>query len=130
MKALSVHPYYATMIAAGEKKVEYRSWKTDYRGLLLICASQFNDGPQFPRGYALCIANLSEITGSPGKYEWHFDGVVQVYPFKVKGKLHLFDVPDEKITVLYEAGKKDVFLDFDTAYDMWCESGICSDVGA
>ena len=129
MKALSLHPYYATLIAAGEKHIEYRSWSTPYRGLLLICASQYNDGPQFPRGYALCIVNLVHITGGNRKYAWHFDPeVVPIAPFPVKGKIHLFDVPDEKITVLYETGT-DHFIDFDTAYSLWIDEGICCDVG-
>lgn len=125
MKALSIHPYYATMIAAGEKKTEYRSWSTPYRGWLLICSSQFNDGPAYPRGYALCMAHLANITGSKRKYEWHFDAVAQIQPFPVKGKLHLFDV-DQEIAVLYQDGTDDL-LDFDTAYTMWVDLGICSD---
>ncbi len=40
MKALSIQPYYATMIALGFKWIELRSWKTDYRGWILICASR------------------------------------------------------------------------------------------
>jgi len=40
MKTLSVHQPYATLICAGVKDVENRSWKTDYRGPLLIHASQ------------------------------------------------------------------------------------------
>lgn len=39
MKALSVQPYWATSILQKTKTVECRTWKTDYRGDLLICAS-------------------------------------------------------------------------------------------
>ncbi len=39
MKALSIIPYYASCIASREKLEEYRSWKTDQWGDLLICAS-------------------------------------------------------------------------------------------
>lgn len=35
MKALSIQPFYATMIAIGAKFIELRTWKTDYRGWLL-----------------------------------------------------------------------------------------------
>jgi hypothetical protein len=38
-KVLSVQQPYATLICAGVKKVENRTWKTDYRGKLLIHAS-------------------------------------------------------------------------------------------
>jgi hypothetical protein len=39
MKTLSVKQPYATLICAGVKKVENRTWQTDYRGKLLIHAS-------------------------------------------------------------------------------------------
>jgi hypothetical protein len=38
MRALSWKQPYATMMLMG--KIETRSWATDYRGLVLICASQ------------------------------------------------------------------------------------------
>ena len=39
MKALSIQQPWAQLIAEGLKTVELRSWKTPYRGQLLICAS-------------------------------------------------------------------------------------------
>lgn len=39
MKALSVKNPWAELIARGEKTIETRTWKTSYRGDLLICAS-------------------------------------------------------------------------------------------
>ena len=39
MKVLSIQEPYATLIALGHKKIETRSWKTTYRGELLIHAS-------------------------------------------------------------------------------------------
>lgn len=126
MKALSLHPYYAVMIAAGEKTIEYRSWRTDYRGPLIICSSRFNDGPQFPRGYALCAVDLRDITGGNRKYEWHPADVTLIDPFPVKGRLHLFDVPDEKLSRLCWNDTWEPF-DFDAAYEYWISQGLCSD---
>ena len=40
MKAISIHQPWASLIAFGEKRFETRSWKTDYRGPLLIHASR------------------------------------------------------------------------------------------
>lgn len=40
MKALSLQEPWATLICAGVKRIETRSWKTNYRGPLLIHASQ------------------------------------------------------------------------------------------
>jgi hypothetical protein len=38
MKAISIQQPYASFIGAGLKKYETRTWKTDYRGDLLICS--------------------------------------------------------------------------------------------
>jgi hypothetical protein len=40
MKALSLHQPWASLILFGIKKYETRSWETNYRGKLLICAAQ------------------------------------------------------------------------------------------
>ena len=39
MKVLSIKEPYATLIATGNKLIETRSWKTNYRGELFIHAS-------------------------------------------------------------------------------------------
>ena len=39
MKALSIIPWYAMDILEGYKTVECRTWKTNYRGPILICSS-------------------------------------------------------------------------------------------
>ncbi len=40
IKALSLWQPWASLIAVGAKKYETRSWRIDYRGPLLICASK------------------------------------------------------------------------------------------
>lgn len=40
MKVLSIKEPYATLIANGVKKIETRSWKTNYRGEIFIHASK------------------------------------------------------------------------------------------
>ncbi|MBK6692827.1 MAG: ASCH domain-containing protein [Myxococcales bacterium] len=40
MRALSVKQPWAELIAAGKKKIEYRTWSVDLRGELLIVASK------------------------------------------------------------------------------------------
>jgi hypothetical protein len=42
MKALSIRQPYATLVCAGVKDVENRSWSTKYRGRLLIHASRWS----------------------------------------------------------------------------------------
>ncbi|CCQ65412.1 hypothetical protein CWATWH0402_4143 [Crocosphaera watsonii WH 0402] len=40
IKAISLHQPYASLIAMGLKKFETRSWSTNYRGKLVICAAK------------------------------------------------------------------------------------------
>lgn len=111
MKALSIHPMYACDIATGQKLEEYRTWKTPYRGDLLICASQYNDGWCFPRGYALCVVELYDITWSDEYecYAWQLRNIRPVTPFKVKGKLHIYDVDDTLIKYVKKPVNESLF---------------------
>ena len=95
MKALSIHPYYAILIFNKEKKEEYRNWQTDYRGPLLICASQYNDGPDMPRGVAIGTVDLVDIVpakNGESKFAWILKNPRYIKPVPVKGRLHLYDV--------------------------------------
>ena len=121
MKALSIMPYYASCIASGEKVEEYRSWKTDHRGDLLICASSRNEGPDLVRGHALCVVELFDITErGPRDYVWHIRNVRFVEPFPVKGKLHLYDVEDDKIVYLTKGkGRLQRSYTYEEARNYW-----------
>lgn len=112
MKALSVKPMWATAILQEAKRIEWRSWSTDYRGPLLICASS---GPWYAGSickHALCVVDLvdvvpfeeghlywalmDEVPEKPG-YAWLLSEPTFIVPFEVKGKLHLFDVDDSLV---------------------------------
>lgn len=99
LKALSVMPEPALYIALGLKPIEYRTWKTPYRGDLLICASSKRKAGFIDR-HALCVASLDDITFDLDVYEWHLSNIRLVKPFEVKGKLHIYEVPDSKIQYL------------------------------
>lgn len=72
MRMLSIKEPFATLIASGEKTIETRSWKTNYRGEIYIHASmskpkyneksaQFKeiaDKYEYHEGYVLCKCNL------------------------------------------------------------------------
>lgn len=111
MKALSLKQPWAAMIASGEKTIETRTWKTDYRGDLLICASQSVDEscteeiwhPIF--GHALCVVRLVDCVPMtaiheaaakcavyPKAWAWILEDVRAIESFPVKGKLGLFEV--------------------------------------
>ena len=110
MKALSLRADYAMDILTGDKTVEYRSWKTDYRGDLLICATQKKIPGTIP-GHALIVCELVDIKRlEDGQYAWQLDNFRTIYPFPVKGKLKLFDVDDDLIhlTDLENASQEDI----------------------
>lgn len=111
IKALSIHPMYAAAIAVGDKKEEYRTWQTPYRGDLLICASQYNDGWEFPRGYALCVVNLYDIKWLPNDecYAWQLKDIRPIMPFKYKGKLHLYDVDSKLVKFVDKPANNQLF---------------------
>lgn len=116
MKAISIKQPWAELIVCGRKTIETRTWKTDYRGEILICASlgwdksvaeRFNctrsHAPD--RGAAIAYAVLVDvrpmrISDEPfalcycqnNLYAWILADVRRSVPFSVKGKLGLFDV--------------------------------------
>ena len=47
MKVISIKEPFATLIMNGDKKIETRSWKTNYRGELFIHASGKNLAKEF-----------------------------------------------------------------------------------
>jgi hypothetical protein len=125
MKALCVRQPYAEVIARGIKTIEVRTWETKHRGPILIVASSNaypEDMPLFdltdrdcPRSTAVCVVDLVDI-GHPrrptpeqaraaccdlqrGDLLWHIVRPRRVRPFAVKGKLRLFDLPDDLISV-------------------------------
>lgn len=61
MKTLSVKQPHATLICAGIKRVENRTWTTDYRGRLLIHASgdalSFYDFDKMPQSWCSLFAD-------------------------------------------------------------------------
>lgn len=119
MKAISVRQPYADLIAFGFKTVEVRTWTTDYRGPLMICASRGplsvegmlrSDFPwphrQFVKGCALAVVLLKDCVRmdpsleaaayhSPTKpsWAWLLEGAYRIpHPFEVRGRLGLFEV--------------------------------------
>lgn len=108
MKALSVREPWITLIAAGWKTIETRTWSTRYRGELLLCGSASPRGPR--AGLAACVAKLVDcrpLTDSKedsvgsltdlyaGAMAWVFEDIRPVMPFPVRGKLGVFDLPLE-----------------------------------
>ena len=109
MKALSIHPYYAGMIFAGEKTVECRTWKTNYRGELLICSTNRLFTGTIP-GHALCTVQLKDVVPFAKKhlepaimnrmpdtdaFAWILEDIRVIRPIPLKGKLGLWNYDGE-----------------------------------
>ena len=114
VKALSVLAPYAMDIFDGLKTIEWRSWKTDYRGDLLICSSS-RKFEGCISGHALCMVELVDVVPftkshlanacmeeipEPAGYAWILKNVRHIVPFAYKGKLHLYDVDASLVKVL------------------------------
>lgn len=114
MKALTVHPFYAMAIAAGQKTVECRTWKTSYRGPILICSSAKKLHGTIP-GHALGVVDLVDVVPFKREhikasmedgmvydaYAWILENARCIVPVPVKGKLSLWNFDhDEQIVYL------------------------------
>ena len=103
MKAITVRQPWASLIAAGVKTIETRSWRTDYRGPIAIHAGRHRPDPQL-----VAAARPYLPTGSiedtdiadqlpfgdftDGRYGWLLEGVQALHaPVLVKGKQGLWE---------------------------------------
>ena len=143
MKALSIQPLYATLIAMGYKFIELRSWKTDYRGWILICASKAINKMErttLMNGHATAIAELTEVRPFDDKtdrddallddnehfegYSWVFNRIIPIKPFPVKGQLRLFEVNKamDDLEPIDLCGTEEDYLE--KLFSWWKENGF------
>lgn len=110
MKALSIHPYYAIGIVIGDKTIECRTWKTDYRGDILIVSTAKKISGLIP-GHALGIVTLKNVRPftkndlraavmdkseyHEGMYAWELSNPRIIKPIPLKGKLSLWNYDGE-----------------------------------
>lgn len=116
MKALAVKQPWASLIADGTKSMEVRSWRTNYRGPLVIVASSraearsrtperwLEERDTAPCGVALCVVDVVDCiegkalhaarTGGidpTGHFCWVFANPRPVRPVKARGQLGLWN---------------------------------------
>ncbi len=103
-KELSIKEPYASMINDGKKTIETRTWATDYRGEILICASKSPKG--LLSGLAFATARIIDcrlMTREdekaacceiyPNAWAWILEDIWSLPdPFPVMGQLSLFKV--------------------------------------
>lgn len=122
MKALSIKNPWAGWIYHGRKSIETRTWKTNYRGDLLICCSNTFDKkiPEgkynsecYIKGKAICVVELYDIVKMTeeheikagclvykGAYAWLLRYVRKIKPVDIPGQLGVFEIPEE-IKIIY-----------------------------
>jgi len=104
IKALSVRQPWASLIAEGTKTIELRTWRTSYRGPLLICASKYKKS-RGPKGVAVAIVDLVDVrlatsddtvaaccTPLLQHYAWILSNSQITPPIPITGRLSIFDV--------------------------------------
>lgn len=113
MKALSIKQPWASLIAKGHKTVELRSWRTHYRGRIVICSGSRawpGYAPDGPLGVTVCTVDLVDVRPvvprvdahaacvnaceiPVGWYAWILKNPQQLQHVPVKGRLGIFDLP-------------------------------------
>lgn len=88
MKAISLIQPWASLVAMGEKKIETRSWKTNYRGPLLIHASV--GMPKWAKGLCWKFAKLLGIKEYNGSFLYYLEHGVGSFG-KIIAKCKLVD---------------------------------------
>ncbi len=112
MKAITIRQPWASLIMAGIKTVENRTWRTSYRGPLLIHAGAGTDReamaryghllPGWPAGVILgtvdltgCVRDHPSPWAEPDCWNWLLARPRPLaVPVPARGRLGLWDVPD------------------------------------
>lgn len=127
MKALTIRQPWADAIAHQMKRVENRTWKTNYRGLVLIHAAAAHDpaavvyGPRpDTRSAVLAIARITDCHysddgqccgpwGQENVYHWTLDNLSTLpEPVPCKGRLGLWTPPTDVVTAVLEQEREAV----------------------
>ena len=95
VKAIVIRSPYAQQIAAGTKRVEYRTWRTLYRGWLAIVAARRRESGN-DAGRAVCLVRLVDCVEVGHKdFKWKLADprpLSRRSPWEIPGRLGLFDV--------------------------------------
>ena len=103
MRAISIREPWASLILSGEKTIETRTWKTKYRGPVLLCASKNPKSEISGKAFATAtIIDCDEMVKGDEKFaccemypkanSWFLDDVKPIKTFDIKGQLGLFEI--------------------------------------
>lgn len=112
MKCLSIKPEYVLQILSGEKKVEYRSWSTNYRGDIFVACT----ATKTANGYIAGVVEVKDVVydENDGCYHWLLENPRAIVPIPIKGQQRLFEtnidkyveVDDDTIDAAYDEAVK------------------------
>jgi hypothetical protein len=93
---LVVHSPYAQEIASGKKRIEHRSWNTNYRGWIAIIAARRPESGD-DAGRVVCLVQLTNCVQAAAKdFEWELSGPISLRErVDLPGRLGLYDVTDQ-----------------------------------
>jgi len=111
VKALSIRQPWASLIVSGEKLVENRTWRTEFRGWFAIHASKSRaenypiDERRLPFGAVIGLAYLKDCLPIDEVDDPYADGpwcfclgkVIELDPIPFKGRLGFFDLPADVV---------------------------------
>ena len=116
MKSLCIKEPWASKILLGLKTIETRTWKTNYRGRMLLCASAKPETEL--SGHAFAIATLQDCVQmnrthednacceyKPELYAWILSDITPINIFKVRGRQGLFNFKKEHILEMSDREK-------------------------
>ena len=103
MKALSIKEPWASLIISGKKNIETRTWKTKYRGPVLLYVSKNPKSDISGKAFATAeIIDCLEMVKDDERFaccemypkanSWFLDNIKPIKPFEVKGQLGLFEI--------------------------------------
>lgn len=124
MKVITIKQPWASLIAEGIKKYEFRTWKTNYRGEILIHAGKgvnkkaINEykSLDFPSGCIIAKANITDCIKVDDEfrnkhkekvysnvindkdfngYAFKLDNIQKIKPININGKLSLWEYEGE-----------------------------------
>jgi len=93
IRALSFKQPWASQILAGEKTIEYRSWKTLHRGPLMICSGlqhvpEMPEGKHLPKGCAICVVTVVDCVWNDDDdcFHWMLRNPIELPNFPIEGE--------------------------------------------
>lgn len=111
--ALVVREPYASDIASGKKRTEFRSWRTAYRGPLVIVQSRSGGGSR--AGRCVCVVQLTECLRVEGGYAWSLSNPQPLPAKPVAGRVGLIPFNLERLEVIAKAKPAKALADDDGA---------------